>query len=134
MIKKQNITKELVKALDNRFAGTIFGLARFLGIYFDETEIKYIETKMMTDKSYRLISGKAIGKIPGEMSCRSSQFSEIWLMKFLDDYDVPLGVKSFIVGYIGHKRAEIKIFCGMDEYNERVQQRFLSERWLEICR
>ena len=68
------------------------------------------------------------------MSCRSSQFCEIWLMKFFDDSDIPIGVKSFIFGYIGHKRAEIKIFCGMDEYNELVQQKFLSERWMEICR
>jgi len=134
MIKKQNITKELAKDLDNRFAGTIFGLARFLGIYFDETEIKYIETKMMTDKSYRLISGKAIGKIPGEMSSRSSQFCEIWLMKFLDDYDVPLGVKAFIINYTGHKRGELKVFCGMGMYDEFLQQKFLSERWMELCR
>ena len=134
MIKKENFTKGLIKSLNKRFRGTMFGLAVEFGIYFDEAEIKYIETKMMTDKYYRLISGKAAGIQPGYMPLRLFQFCEIWLMKFFDDSDIPIGVKSFIVGYIGHKRAEIKIFCGMDEYNERVQQRFLSERWLEICR
>ena len=133
MIKKQNITKGLVKALDNRLGGTIFGLARFLGIYFDDAEIKYIESKMMTDKGYRLISGQACGKIPGEMPCRSSQFCEIWLMKFFDDSDAPIGIKSFIFYYIGHKHGELKSFWSINEYNEFIQQKFLSERWMETC-
>lgn len=133
MIKKQNITKELLKSLDNRFAGTIFGLARFLGIYFDETEIQYIENKMMTDKFYRLVSGNAVGKASYEMPYRSSQFCEVWLMKFLDDSDVPLGVKAFIIGYTGHKRGELKKFFSKNFYNDFVQQKFLSERWMETC-
>ena len=133
MIKKQNVTKDLVKFLDSRFAGTMFGLARFLGIYFDEIDIKYIETKMMTDRGYRLVSGKAVGKELYEMPYRSSQFCEIWLMKFLDDSAIPLGVKAFIIGYVGHKRGELKVFYGMDVYNDLAQQKFLSERWMEIC-
>ena len=62
MIKTENITKEYARFILNRFAGTMFGLAPFLGIWFDDCEIKYIETKMQTHKLYRLVSGRAGGR------------------------------------------------------------------------
>lgn len=61
MIAPEKITKEYAKFIMDRFCGTVFGLAPFLGIWFDDIEIKYIETKMQTHKLYRLVSGRAGG-------------------------------------------------------------------------
>ena len=48
MISKENYTEEIFIDLLERFTGTIFEKAMALGIWFDDAEIKYIETKMMT--------------------------------------------------------------------------------------
>lgn len=65
MIKEENVTTEYARFIMNHFGGTMFGMAPYLKIWFDETEVKYIETKMQTHKLYRLVSGRAGG---GKMS------------------------------------------------------------------
>ena len=135
MIKKENVTYEQIKSLQHRFCGTMFGLAPFLDIYFDEKEIQYIENKMMTDKYYRLVSGKAAGVTPGKEPLRLFQCREIWLMKFLNTPDVPVGVKAFIIYYTGHWRGQLKLFYKKENgYNNFLQELWLTERWMEICR
>ena len=108
MIKEKNVTKEMAISLNRRFYKTIFGVAPFLGIWFDDAEIKYIETKMMTHKLYRLVNGNVAGIKPRE-NMRLFDFQRSWLLGFLDDKNMPIGVRAFIYYYIGHEQACLKI-------------------------
>ena len=136
MIKEKNVTKEMAISLNRRFYKTIFGLAPFLGIWFDDTEIKYIETKMMTHKLYRLVNGNVAGIKPRE-NMRLFDFQRSWLLGFLNDKNIPIGVRAFIYYYIGHEQACLKISdntCGTHTYEASINHEFLVELWMEKCR
>ncbi len=136
MIKEKNVTKEIAKSLNRRFGKTMFSIAPALGIWFDDTEIKYIETKMMTHKLYRLVNGNAAGIGPRE-NMRLLDFQRSWLLGFLKDKNIPIGVNAFIYYYIGHEQACLKIndnTCGTHSYEASVKHEFLVELWMEKCR
>ena len=132
MISPKNLTKTQLIDLKNRFHGTIFGVAPYWGIWFDDTEIKYIETKMMTHKLYRLVSGKAAG-----IDCRDIsimplfKFQRDWLLGFMDDPELPIGVRAFIYYFVGHEQM-VRQSWKYD--NISLADRFLAERWMEKCR
>lgn len=112
----------------------IFGIAVFLGIWFDEDDIKYIKTKMMTDKKYRAICGKIGGTKVN--SYQLHKFQDIWLIKFLDDPEITTGVQAFIIAYTGHHRGELKSsdeYNNTHKYNDFICERFIAERWMETC-
>ena len=132
MISPKNLTKTQLIDLKNRFHGTIFGVAPYWGIWFDDTEIKYIETKMMTHKLYRLVSGKAAG-----IDCRDIsimplfKFQRDWLLGFMDDPELPIGVRAFIYYYVGYEQMARQSW----RYdNISVAERFLAQKWMEKCR
>ncbi len=131
MISPKNLTKTQLIDLKNRFHGTIFGVAPYWGIWFDDTEIKYIETKMMTHKLYRLVSGKAAG-----IDCRDIsimplfKFQRDWLLGFMDDPELPIGVRAFIYYFVGHEQM-VRQSWKYD--NISVAERFLAQRWMEKC-
>ena len=77
-----------------RDMGPIFGIAVFFGIWFDEDDINFIKTKMMTDKKYRAICGKIGGT--NVNSHQLHKFQDIWLLEFLDDPEITTGVKAGI--------------------------------------
>ena len=136
MLDPKKLTKEQVKTLQKRFFGTIFGLAIWLGIWFDDEEIKYIETKMMTHKLYRLVNGNVAGLKPCE-GYRLFDFQRSWLLSFLDDKNIPVGVRAYIFYYIGYKQAGLKINdeeTSNNKYASSINHQFLVERWMEICR
>ncbi len=115
--------------------GLIFGMAPHLGIWFDDAEIKYIETKMMTHKLYRALSGKISGRI--SLTEHQYQAINIWLESFLDDPNLPLGIKAFIHYYIGAYQGDMKINDEYDKknrYKNYMTQMFLTELWMEKCR
>lgn len=132
MISPKNLTKTQLIDLKNRFHGTIFGVAPYWGIWFDDTEIKYIETKMMTHKLYRLVSGKAAG-----IDCRDIsimplfKFQRDWLLGFMDDPELPIGVRAFIYYFVGYEQM-VRQSWKYD--NISLADRFLAERWMEKCR
>ncbi|MBO4480685.1 MAG: hypothetical protein J5742_03635 [Alphaproteobacteria bacterium] len=134
MIKKENITKKYAYFIHERFAGTIFALAPFLDIWFDNKEIGYIETKMRTHKLYRLVNGNVAG-----ISSRDKKlfnFQRSWLISFLNDPEIPVGVRAFIICYIGHEQACMKIddqYDTVHRYANSIAYEFLAERWMEIC-
>lgn len=116
--------------------GLIFGMAPHLGIWFDDVEIKYIETKMMTHKLYRVLSGKMSGKYTS-IAPRQYQTIIIWLESFLGDPNLPLGIKAFINYYIGAYQGDMKHDDEYDEknrYKNYMAHRFLTELWMEKCR
>lgn len=131
MINPKNLTKTQLVDLQNRFHGTIFGVAQYLGIWFDDKEIKYIETKMQTHKLYRLVSGKSAG-----IDCRDVsiaplfKFQRDWLLGFMDDPELPIGIQAFIYYYIGHEQM-VRQSWRYD--NISVADRFLTQRWMEKC-
>ena len=131
MISPKNLTKTQLIDLKNRFHGTIFGVAPYWGIWFDDTEIKYIETKMMTHKLYRLVSGKAAG-----IDCRDIsimplfKFQRDWLLGFMDDPELPIGVRAFIYYFVGYEQM-VRQSWKYD--NISVAERFLAQRWMEKC-
>lgn len=144
MISKENYTEEIFIDLLEKFTGTIFEKAMALGIWFDDAEIKYIETKMMTHKLYRLVNGNVAGIHPYE-NIRLFDFQRIWLSGFLDDPDIPIGVSAFITYYIGHEWAQMKINDKYYDkkvkkkdkghsYEDSVRYEFLAQRWPELCR
>ena len=133
MINEKNLTKERNVFLDYRFGGTPFGLARFFHIFFDDNEIKYIETKMETHKLYRLVSGKAAGGI----RFVSREFIIVWLESFLDDPEMPVGVRAYIKYFIGHDRGYKKATDEFDktrQYEESILAEMFAKRWMETCR
>ena len=133
MIREENLTKDYVKSIMNRFSGTIFGLAPYLGIWFDNEDIRYIETKMMTDKKYRAVSGKVGG--PKTNSFQIHKYRDIWLLGFLDDPEITTGVKAFIIYYTGHHRGDLKVgdeYHGTHRYNDFMHERFLAARWRKL--
>ncbi len=135
MIKQENLTKEYAIFIHEHFEGTMFAFAPFLGIWFDDKEIKYIETKMETHKNYRLVSGKAAGLHWRDP--RLFDFQRLWLTGFLDDPTAPVGVKAFIVYYIGHEWACMKIndqYDNLQRYKNSLTHEFLAQRWMETCR
>lgn len=135
MINEKDLTKERNLYLTRRFAGTVFGRARFFRIWFDDDEIKYIETNMESHKLYRLISGQAAGHRPSSAKHRAYRIA--WLRSFLDDPKLPLGIRAYIKYYIGHDYGYDK---GMDEfdkthtYEESILAEFFAQRWMETCR
>lgn len=134
MINPKNLTKEQMRSIRNRFAGTIFGVALHLGIWFDDAEIKYIENKMQTHKLYRLVTGKAAG-----IDCRDIsimplfKFQRDWLLGFMDDPELPIGVQAFIYYYVGHEQM-VRQSWKYRYDNVSVADRFLAQRWMEKCR
>ena len=135
MLDPKNLTKEQRRCSYDRFTGTLFAMAPWLGIWFDDAEIKYIETKMMTHKLYRLVNGNVAG-----VHCRNPKlfdFQREWLLGFMDDPEVPVGVRAFVYYYIGHEQACMKIddkFAGTQKYETSISHTFLAQRWMEICR
>lgn len=132
MIKPNNVTKSQIVDLKNRFHGTIFGMAPYLGIRFDDAEIKYIENKMMCHKLYRLVSGKSAGFDCRDFSANTLfKFQREWLLGFIDDPELPIGVRAFIYYFVGHEQMARQIW----KYdNISLADRFLTERWMEKCR
>lgn len=134
MIKKTDLTKERIKFNRERFVHNMFGLAPLVDIWFDDTEIKYIETKMMSHKLYRLVNGNAAGITWHDR--KLFDFQRSWLTSFLDDSDIPIGVRGFIIYYIGHEQACMKIydkFTGKQRYSDSITHKFLAEKWIEKC-
>lgn len=132
MIKPNNVTKSQMVDLKNRFADTIFGVALHLGIWFDDTEIKYIETKMQTHKLYRLVSGKSAGIDCRDVSAAPLfKFQREWLLGFMDDPELPIGVRAFIYYFVGHEQM-VRQSWKYD--NISLADRFLTEMWMEKCR
>ena len=135
MIPKENLTRELIIQLKERLHGTIFAAASKFGVWFDDAEIKYIETKMMTHKLYRLVSGRAVG-----INCRNPDLADCqrqWLLSFVDDPKIPDGVKKFIDCYIADEMAAIWVYdekTGKNVYGESIARQFFVQRALEICR
>lgn len=132
MINPKNLTKTQLVDLKSRFHGTIFGVAPYFNIWFDDKEIKYIETKMQTHKLYRLVSGKSAG-----IDCRDVsitplfKFQRDWLLGFMDDPELPIGVRAFIYYYVGHEQMARQSW----KYDQiSIAQRFLAQRWMETCR
>ena len=133
MINPKNLTKERNLFLNYRFGGTPFGRARFFGIWFDDNEIKYIETKMETHKLYRLISGKAAGGL----KFVPRAFITAWLESFLGDPEMPVGVKAYIKYYVSHDRGYEKAMDEYDKtrrYEESILAEMFAQRWMETCR
>lgn len=131
MIHPKKLTKSQMTDLQHRFAGTMFAVAPRFGIWFDATEIKYIETKMQTHKLYRLVSGRAAGTDCRDFSARSLfKFQRDWLTGFMDDPELPIGVQAFIYYYIGHEQM---IRQSLRYDNISVADRFLAQRWIEKC-
>ncbi|MCQ2581251.1 MAG: hypothetical protein MJ164_03745 [Alphaproteobacteria bacterium] len=121
---------------EKKTMGQIFGFAPFLGILFDNDEIKYIETKMMTHKLYRALGGKMFGN-QHAMTQHRYEATEIWLQSFLEDPELPLGVRAFIHYYIGAHRGNTKMsdeYAKTKRYTESMQHSFLTELWMEKCR
>lgn len=136
MIDNKNLTDKQIRDILERFIGTMFSLAPFLGIWFDDKEIKYIETKMQTHKLYRLVNGNVAGIYPRE-DLKLFDFQRAWLTSFLSDSDMPIGVRAFIHYYIGHEQATMKIndkFCRTHKYENSIKHEFLVQRWFETCR
>ena len=134
MINPKNVTKAQLIDLKNRFHGTIFGMAPYLGIWFDDTEIKYIETKMQTHKLYRLVSGKSAGIDCRDVSAAPLfKFQREWLLGFMDDPELPIGVQAFIYYYVGHEQM-VRQSWKYRYDNVSVADRFLAQRWVEKCR
>ena len=133
MINEKNLTKERNLFLANRFGGTPFGGARFFKIWFDDNEIKYIETKMETHKLYRLISGKAAGGL----KFVPRAFITAWLESFLGDPEMPVGVRAYIKYYVSHDHGSDKRMDELDKtrrYEESILAEMFAQRWMETCR
>ena len=133
MIKDPN-SLSLQEICVRRDMGPIFGIAVFLGIWFDEEDIRYIKTKMMTDKKYRAVSGNIGG--PKTNTMQVHKYRDIWLLGFLDDPEITTGVKAFIIYYTGHHRGDLKAgdeYCGTHRYDNFMHERFLAARWMETC-
>ena len=133
MISPKNLTKPQLIDLKNRFHGTIFDVAPQFDIWFDDTEIKYIETKMMTHHLYRLVSGKAAGIDCRDVSATPLfKFQREWLLGFMDDPELPIGVRAFIYYFVGHEQM-VRQSWKYRYYNISVVDRFLTQRWMEKC-
>lgn len=136
MLKEKEVTKEYMRFLYKRFAGTIFGLAPWLGVWFDKKEVEYIETKIKTDKLYELLG------VDNKSVCVVSQynrlfdFQRVWLQGFLKDPSVPIGVRDFITRYIARVFGIYKQydeFEGTKRYENSINYDFTAQRWLEKC-
>lgn len=127
MLNPKKLTKEQFVDLKNRFHNTIFDVAPRFGIWFDDKEVEYIETKMQTHKLYRLVTGKVAG-----IDCRDIsalplfKFQREWLLFFMNDPCIPIGVYAFIYYYIGHEQMAMK-------KHGSIPDRFLTQRWMEKC-
>jgi hypothetical protein len=107
-------------------------MAPYWGIWFDDTEIKYIETKMQTHKLYRLVSGKSAGLDCRDFSANTLfKFQREWLLGFMDDPELPIGVQAFIYYFVGHEQM---VRQSRKYDNISLADRFLAERWMEKCR
>ena len=134
MIKEKELTKEWAYFVRKRFAGTIFGLAPWFGVWFDEKEVEYIETKMQTDKLYQLVGDTNVKRSPYN---RIFEFRRIWLNGFLKDQSLPVGIRTYIKYYIAHEFGIMQIddeFDGTQKYKDSVDYEFIAQRWLEKCR
>lgn len=139
---------------DNRILGWPFELAAGYGVTFYESDLKYINNVIKSDKIYRMIIhaqnleicgtnnpdnyGKEIHGI--KMVSSSDFFHRLFiektnliqfLNKFLDDPKCPIRVKGFLCRYIGRDLGCAKV---NGTYKIFLQRSFLAERWLEICR
>lgn len=135
LLNPNNLTKQQLYSIHEHFCGTVFGGAPYFGIWFDDKEIKYIESKMQTHKLYRLVSGKAAGISISEKP-RCANFVEIWLLSFLEDKEIPIGVKGYIHIYIGHMHGDLKVkdsFENSHTYDDFIAQQFLNKLWMEKC-
>ncbi len=131
MINPKNVTKAQLIDLKNRFHGTIFGMAPYWGIWFDSADIKYIETKMMCHKLYRFVSGKSAGIDCRDVSAAPLfKFQREWLLGFMDDPELPIGVQAFIYYFVGHEQM---VRQSRKYDNISLADRFLAERWMEKC-
>ena len=61
------------------------------------------------------------------------EFRCVWMNDFLNDPNIPNGVRAYIHYYIGHERAQMKI-NGNHRYEASIEYEFLAQRWIEICR
>ena len=136
MIQENKITKEYVYFIQTHFAGTIFELAPWFGVWFDEKEIKYIETKMQTDKLYQLV-GYADSLVKRSPHNRLFEFRRAWLNVFLQDPSLPVGIKIFIKYYIAREFGTMQMddqFEGTHKYEDSIDYDFIAQRWIEKCR
>lgn len=140
MISPKNLTKPQLIDLKNRFHGTIFDVASQFDIWFDDTEIKYIETKMMTHKLYRSVTGKVAGIDCRDVAIRNLfKFQRDWLLGFMDDPELPIGVQAFIYYYVGHEQLALEKYRWFGESMRArrdgdIAKRFLNQKWIETCR
>ena len=140
MIASKNLTKSQFIDLKNRFHGTIFDIASLFEIWFDDTEIKYIETKMMTHHLYRLVSGKVAGIDCRDIAIRPLfKFQREWLLDFMNDPELPIGVQSFIYYLVGREQLTREKYRWFNDTTTArrdidMANRFLAQRWMEKCR
>lgn len=134
MIQTNKLTEEYIAFIQNRFAGTIFGFAPWYGIWFDKKEIKYIETKMETDKLYQLIADTKTKRSPHN---RIFEFRRTWLNAFLQDTSLPIGLRAFIHYYVARENGMMKIndeVDGTNKYKDSIDYELTAQRWMEKCR
>ncbi len=136
MLTGKEVTKEYAYFVQKRFAGTIFELAPWFGVWFDKKEIEYIETKMQTDKLYQLV-GSTDGLTKRSPHNRIFEFRRVWMNSFLQDPFLPVGIQIFIKHYIAHEFGVMQMndqFYGTQKYKDSIDYEFTAQRWLEKCR
>ena len=137
MIAKENQTKERADFLQRRFAGSIFGFAIWLDVWFDKNEIKYIETKMETGNLYEVLGCPDKSVVLISVYNRLFDFQRVWLNGFLKDPDMPVGVQIFIKFYIAHGYGIMLTndkFKGTHAFENSADYDFVAQRWMETCR
>lgn len=140
-------TRELINRL-----GYPFHSARFWGVSFTESDIKYIEAVIKADKLYRVIAqnlnayqktqGLAGLKLSEKYTARESfyQFkmrgymAEIeFFERFFDDEKCPKNVRQFLYFHIGNLRYSIKGGYGVSN-DDYTRLSFFTESWLRtVC-
>jgi len=142
---------------DDDRLGFPFNYTSIIGAPLYESDMRYINNVIKTDKIYRMIvnahnswngvcttndpefMGKTIDGIKyiSHQESRYKTFIETcnliqFLSKFLDDPECPKRVKYFIYVFVGNKMGHMKRSKGV--YEAFVQRSFFTQRWMEICR
>lgn len=123
------------------------------GVELFESDLKYINNVIISDKIYRLIAQahkintsfvvttmdpesyndpKVISTEEGVLRDLIEMGNAInFFKKFLDDDKCPNRVKYFLWQWIGNQFGYVKV---AEAYDALKQRMFLIERWQEICR
>ena len=139
---------------NNSVLGWPFELATGYGVTFYESDLKYINNVIKSDKIYRMIVHAHNMEISGtnnpdeygkeidgtKMVASSEYFHRLFiektnliqfLNKFLNDPKYPIRVKGFLYRFIGQELGCAKI---NGTYQDYLQRSFFAQRWMEICR